>query len=99
MKNTKKLLNRKPEIVISLDIHAANIFLYALNTYTGEILDEGNIFGGYKAVLKRIKKFASPKNSIILLEAGNQGFSPYRPKNTANLKWHPFCQFFDTFPV
>ncbi len=78
MKNTKKYINRIPEIVISLDIHANNIFLYALNTKTGEILDEGNIYGGYMAVLKRIKKFASPKKSVVLLEAGNQGFSPYR---------------------
>jgi transposase len=84
LKNTNKFVERhnqleKHPIICSLDVHTSNIYMYALNYSTGEILADCNVLGGFKAVLKHLEKHQfSKKQTIILYEAGTFGFFPYR---------------------
>jgi len=83
MKNTINIRNNLSElqkypIICSLDVHTTNIYMYILNYLTGEILCDSNIFGGFKSVLKHLKKLKIRKETIILYEASNYGFYPYR---------------------
>jgi transposase len=85
MKNKKitathrnKKENNRYKVTVSLDAHQHSIYIYAVNTRTGEILADKNIIGGFKAVLKQIKEFGLPKHIMIIFEAGQFGFSPYR---------------------
>lgn len=66
------------DVISSLDIHTNNIYMYTVNIANGELLVDTNLFGGYKAVLKKLKKCGPKKKVLVLVEAGNQGFSPYR---------------------
>lgn len=66
-------------IIVSLDVHASNIYMYAVNTKTGEIMADCNLPGKNEAVLKHLDKIRLPRRqSIIIYEAGSAGFSPYR---------------------
>ncbi|MHA2307179.1 MAG: IS110 family RNA-guided transposase [Candidatus Hodarchaeales archaeon] len=78
--NVHRNLNRfkKYPLVVSLDIHKRSTYIYAVDTYTGEILADKNIIGSYKSVLKTLKTIKPKKQIIVLFEAGNPGFSPYR---------------------
>lgn len=77
-KSQKEKTVKDYEVISSLDIHADNIYMYTVNVATGEVLVDTNLFGGYKAVFKKLKKCGSKKKLVVLVEAGNQGFSPYR---------------------
>ena len=82
MKNTIKFVEKHNElekfpVICSLDVHTSNIYIYALNFVTGEILADCNILGGFKAVMKYMEKHKFPKKStLILYEAGTFGFFP-----------------------
>ncbi len=83
MENTIRIRENHSEIekhpiVCSLDVHSTNIYMYILNRNTGEILCDCNILGGFKAVLKHIIKLKIRENMIIIYEASNYGFYPYR---------------------
>lgn len=65
-------------IVVSLDIHKKSTYMYAVNTKTGELFTDKNILGNYKTVLKTLKTIRPKKKVLVLYEAGNPGFSPYR---------------------
>jgi transposase len=66
-------------IIVSLDVHAGNIYIYAVDTRTGEILADCNLPGKNDAVLKHLQKIGlNPRQTVIIYEAGSNGFSPYR---------------------
>ena len=66
------------KILVSLDIHQSNIFMYALNRSTGEVLEEKNHQNGWGCVLRRLRKLGRKQDIEVLYEAGNQGFAPFR---------------------
>jgi len=72
-------LKKSSSIVCSLDVHDSNYYCYTINTDTGEILSDCNLPGNPDATIKHLKKIGvKPSETIILYEAGNGGFSPYR---------------------
>jgi transposase len=75
---TINYLKNGHKILVSLDIHQSNIYMYALNIETGEILEEKNFFDGWKSILRKLNKLGIKKDIEILYEAGNQGFAPWR---------------------
>ena len=74
MKNNKKSKNGY-RILVSLDVHQSNIYLYALNRVTGEVLDDKNYQAGWKSVMKKLNKLGNKQDIEVLYEAGNQ--NPY----------------------
>lgn len=70
--------DKKFPIVVSLDVHKGNTFMYSVDISTGEILKDRNYQGNYKGVLKSLKKLGRKKDVSIIYEAGNYSFAPYR---------------------
>jgi transposase len=65
--------------VVSLDHHDGNIYMYAVDIETGEVLADCNLPGSNSAVIKHLHKIhAIPGQTIVTYEAGAAGFSPYR---------------------
>lgn len=65
-------------VVASIDKHTRTSYLYALDLNTGEILADRNITGGNAAIVKSLSALGAKRNTMVLTEAGNQGFSFYR---------------------
>lgn len=74
----KNTLKQKIHIA-SLDTHDNNYYLYCVDITTGEIKSDCNLPGNPSAAIKHLQKIkVSPKNTLILYEAGGSGYSPYR---------------------
>jgi transposase len=73
------LAARTHQIVASLDIHEKSIYVFILYVATGEILYDANITGGFKPILRCLKRhIKSKRKAVILFEAGGFGYYPYR---------------------
>jgi transposase len=71
--------NKRFSIVVSLDIHDSNIYAYTVDIVHGDIITDCNLPASIDAVLMHMSKQQIRKNrTIILYEAGNAGFVPYR---------------------
>ncbi len=65
-------------MVVSLDDHTSNIYMYGVNILSGELMVDKNIMGDYHAVRNQLEKMGSKEQVMVLVECGNKGFSPYR---------------------
>jgi transposase len=66
-------------IIASLDVHDHNYYLYCVDTSTGEILADCNLPGNPQATITHLKKIKCDESkTLIIYEAGNPGFYPYR---------------------
>jgi transposase len=66
-------------IIVSLDVHAGNIYMYAVDIRTGTVLADCNLPGKTDAVLKHLQKIhINVRQTVIIYEAGPAGFPPYR---------------------
>lgn len=66
-------------IVVSLDVHDSNYYIYCIDTDTGELLADCNLPGNPQATIKHLQKLkVSQVKTTIIYEAGSAGFSPYR---------------------
>lgn len=65
-------------VVVSCDAHSESTYAFAVDTRTGEILMDRNIYGGTKQVVKTLKENISQEGAVVLYEAGCLGFSLYR---------------------
>ena len=64
--------------MVSCDTHKENTFIYAVDTRTGEIKMERNVFGGIKEAMRAIGGIGKKKEMVVLYEAGILGYSLYR---------------------
>ena len=71
-------LRRLYPVVFSLDVHTLSTYVIGQNIETGESLYDGNVPGNFRHALEIIDRlgFVSAQ-TLILYEAGNQGFVPY----------------------
>lgn len=70
---------KEHSVVVSLDHHSENIYMYAVDIGTGEVLADCNLPGNNSTVIKHLNKIhAFPKKTLVIYEAGAAGFSPYR---------------------
>jgi transposase len=81
--NTAQLiLNRQQvseyPIVVSCDAHSESTYSFAVDTRTGEIKQDRNIFGGAHEAAKAVIRNGSNKDVMVIYEAGYLGFSLYR---------------------
>jgi transposase len=73
----RNLVDEKP-IVVSCDVHTQNTYIFGVDTRSGEIKMEHNVFGGIQEVCRAVSKIGRKEDMIILYEAGCFGFSFYR---------------------
>lgn len=72
--------------IVSCDTHSESTYAYAVDTRTGEIKMDRNIFGGVRQVSKTLMRMGSREEVVVLYEAGCLGFSLYR-----TLTEHGYC--------
>jgi transposase len=79
------ILNRQQAseypIVVSCDAHSESTYCFAVDTRTGEIVQDRNIFGGAQQAARAIMKVGSSRDVMVIYEAGYLGFSLYRILN------------------
>jgi transposase len=66
-------------VIISLDVHDKNTYIYAVSLQSGEIIIDKNIFGNFKRIQRHLERAGiHPQDAMIIYEAGNSGYAPYR---------------------
>lgn len=70
--------SNKYSVIVSLDVHEKNTYLYAVDINTGEVLSQKNIIGNISKVIQTLDNLKISNKSVILYEAGSCGYAPYR---------------------
>jgi len=73
-----QLIVKDHPVVVSCDAHSESTYIFAVDTRTGEILFDRNIFGASREITKAVKKIGVLRDIVVLYEAGSLGFSLYR---------------------
>lgn len=72
-------LRQKYPVVFSLDVHTQNTYVIGQRIETGDALYDGNVPGDFRHAFDVIdRQGLNTPQTLILYEAGNQGFVPYR---------------------
>jgi transposase len=66
-------------IVVSLDVHDQNTYVFTCDITTGHLMTDCNIAGPFSKAIKKINSLKLSKDRcLIIYEAGSLGFFPYR---------------------
>lgn len=67
------------KVVVSLDVHERNTYVYAVDMSSGEELSDCNIQGCLGRAVKHLAGLHLPRQRTeVVFEAGNMGYYPYR---------------------
>ena len=74
-------------VVISLDVHDKNTYVFGCDIQTGLLLADYNVPGAFMKTIKKLNSLKLPKDRcLILYEAGSMGFYPHRQLSAAGYR-------------